>query len=106
MGAWDSSRPMATLRIRRGSETSPTLTLELEGRLDAASATRLRDALLAHEAPEVTVDFSRVRDFQDAAVAVMSPALVGRAHRLLGLGPHQARVCRCFGLTAEPQNWK
>lgn len=92
---------MATLRIRRGSEITPTLTLELEGQLDATSAVRLRDALEATVAAEVTVDFSRVREFQDAAVAVLSPALQGRTHRLLGLGPHQARVCRCFGLTAE-----
>ena len=96
---------MATLHIRRG-ESSPTLTLELEGRLDAASARRLREALEESADGEVTVDFSRVRDFQDAAVAVLSPALQGRTHRLLGLGAHQAHVCRCFGLSPEPQNWK
>ncbi|MBM4379175.1 MAG: hypothetical protein FJ086_07730 [Deltaproteobacteria bacterium] len=47
------------------------------------------------------MDFSRVRDFQDAAVEVLTPALAGRAHRLLGLGPHQVHAFRCFGLFPE-----
>lgn len=90
---------MATLRILR-AEASPTVTLLVEGTLDAASAALVSESLATLTAQEVVVDFSRVRHFQDAAVAVLSPALAGRAHRLLGLSPHHSHVCRCFGLSA------
>jgi anti-anti-sigma regulatory factor len=89
-----------TLRIHR-EESPPSVTVLVEGTLDAAAAAQLRASLEALPAPELVLDFSRVRQFQDAAVAVLTPALAGRTHRLLGLGPHQARVFRCFGLLPE-----
>jgi anti-anti-sigma regulatory factor len=89
-----------TLRIHQ-EDSPPCVTVQVEGTLDAAAAAELRASLEALPAPELVVDFSRVQHFQDAAVAVLTPALAGRAHRLLGLGPHQVRVFRCFGLCAE-----
>jgi len=90
----------ATLRIHQEA-SSPSVTVQVEGTLDATTAAQLRASLEALPAPELVVDFSRVQQFQDAAVAVLTPALAGRAHRLLGLGPHQAHVFRCFGLSPE-----
>jgi hypothetical protein len=51
----------------------------------------------------LTVDFSRVRTFVDLSIDALTLALRGRAVRLTGLGRHQQRMFRYFGLSpVEP----
>ena len=89
---------MATLRILR-EELTNVVTLRLEGTLDGAAALMLRQALEEVTAPELAVDFSRIRDFQDLAIAVISPALARRPCELRGLDTHHQRMFRYFGVT-------
>lgn len=88
---------MATLRILREEQTN-VVTLRLEGTLDGAAALMLRQALEEVTAPAFAVDFSRVREFQDLAVAVLSPALQDRVVELRGLDTHHQRMFRYFGV--------
>jgi 2'-5' RNA ligase len=88
---------MATLRILR-EEVTNVVTLRLEGTLDGAAALMLKQALQEVTAPAFAVDFSRVREFQDLAVAVLSPALHNRDCELRGLDTHHQRMFRYFGV--------
>jgi hypothetical protein len=47
----------------------------------------------------LVVDFSRVRTFVDLAVDALTLALQGRKVELTGLGRHQQRMFRYFGLS-------
>lgn len=90
---------MASLQIQR-EQASNEVTLKLEGTLDAAAALMLRQALDEVTAPSLVIDFTRVREFQDLAVAVLSPAInaAGRDVRIAGVGTHHARMFRYFGV--------
>ena len=90
---------MATLRILR-EELTNVVTLRLEGTLDGAAALMLRQALEEVTAPQLAVDFSRIREFHDLAVAVITPALASRPCELRGLDTHHQRMFRYFGVNA------
>lgn len=75
--------------------------LRLSGTFDEDAARALK-RVLAELDPrgEVEVDFSRVQDFQDVSVSVLSRALAQRPVHLRGLRTHQARMFEYFGIPA------
>jgi anti-anti-sigma regulatory factor len=79
--------------------------IRLEGTFDVPAARLLENSLRrlsGHDA--VRVDFTRVRHFNDFAVAVLAQALktVGGAEvKVLGLSLHQVRLLRYFGVDPE-----
>ena len=92
---------MVELEIHQ-EEKSGTVTLRLEGTIDATTVLQLRQSLEALSSDEVVIDFSRVKQFRDLAVAVLSRGLQGRSVQMRGLGEHQERMFRYFGLTSSP----
>ncbi len=84
--------------------TDPCL-IRLSGAFDGVAARRL-EALLARAEPglRLRVDLTKVREFHDFGIAVLAQALARcKAHvTLLGLGRHQVRVLRYFGVDTEP----
>jgi anti-anti-sigma regulatory factor len=91
---------MAGLEIHQ-EENAGKVILRLEGTFDGTTALELRRSLDGLIAAEVVIDFSRVRQFRDLAVAVLSRGLQNRSLRLRGLGEHQERMFRYFGLTTS-----
>jgi anti-anti-sigma regulatory factor len=75
--------------------------LRLTGTLDGRTARAVTDALRALPAVPLTVDFSQVRTFVDLSVDALTRALRDRPVSLTGLGRHQARMFRYFGLRTE-----
>lgn len=77
-------------------------TIRLEGTFDLPAARLLEHSLRTVRAGDrVMVDFSRVRQFNDFGVAVLARALnlpAGVELRLSGLGIHQVRLLRYFGV--------
>lgn len=76
------------------------LDLHFEGTFDIAAARRLIDLMCAAPAEsEIYVDFARVNDFRDAAVAVLSQALrqFGTRASVRGLRRHQYRLLQYLG---------
>lgn len=88
---------MAGLEIYR-EENAGKVTLRLEGTVDGTTALQLRQSLEALGEDEVVIDFSRVKQFRDLAVAVLSRGLQGKCVRFRGLAEHQERMFRYFGL--------
>ncbi len=77
------------------------LVLRLRGTLDGRTAQAVIDAL-GHLPPvPLTVDFSQVRTFVDLSVDALTRALRDRPVSLTGLGRHQARMFRYFGLRTD-----
>jgi anti-anti-sigma regulatory factor len=79
--------------------------VELDGTFDATAAWQLRGRLatlgIAHR---VVLDFSRVREFHDLAIAVVANGLVDALRRnveMRGLRDHQHRLFRYFGVDAD-----
>jgi anti-anti-sigma factor len=95
---------MAALQIRR-EESGGIVTLHLAGTFDGRTAHQLHRFLKDVDGQQVVVDFSQVRSFSDAAVAVASEAMADRQVRLCGLDQHRERVFRYFGVAVplEPQ---
>jgi hypothetical protein len=77
--------------------------LRLEGTLDGHTALAVTRALRELPAVPLTVDFSRVRTFVDLSVDALTRALRDRPVSLTGLGRHQARMFRYFGLQTDEQ---
>jgi hypothetical protein len=82
-----------------------TAVFRLEGTFDLPAA-RLLESSLKRMAvgSRVRVDFTRVREFKDFAVAVLAHAL--RSHggvdaKVEGLGLHQVRLLRYFGVDTK-----
>ena len=75
--------------------------VRLEGTLDGNTALAVIHALRGLPAVPLTVDFSRVRTFVDLSVDALTRALRDRPVSLTGLGRHQARMFRYFGLLTE-----
>jgi hypothetical protein len=73
--------------------------IDLQGDFDRGSAEELRRTLdsLGSEA-RVVVDFSRVRCFRDLAIDVLARGLSASAIHVRGLGTHQERMFRYFGI--------
>lgn len=84
--------------VTRGS--GGELLIRIDGTFDRQAASRLSGWLgeVPPEAP-VVLDFSRVREFHDFGVAAMASQLAGRAPvQVVGLGRHQHRLLRYFGV--------
>ncbi len=90
---------MAVLHIHR-EESGGTVTLRLEGRFDGPAALQLTQLVEELGTGEVVIDFSHVREFLDLAVAVLTSAVARKTVKLRGLGQHQARMFRYFGIGA------
>lgn len=91
----------ATTEIHRENEQG-IVTFRLHGIFDARAAVRLRQLLEGEvDVIKVVIDFSRVRQFVDVAVAVLSGGLKSRAVELRGLGRHQQSVFRYFDIKVE-----
>ncbi len=75
--------------------------LRVRETFDAAAATELGE-LLADAPPDsaVTIDFGNVRDFLDFALVMLARDVIAARARvtLRGLGKHQRRVLRYFGM--------
>lgn len=74
--------------------------VRIDGTFDSQAASRISGWLreLPSAAP-VVLDFSRVREFHDLGVAAMASQLAGRGPiEVLGLGRHQQRLLRYFGV--------
>lgn len=81
------------------------IVLRFDGGFGVAEARRAHQALAAAgRACPVVLDFSRVRSFEDHAIAAVAPDLVsGRMVRVRGLGMHQRRLLEYFGVKgADP----
>ncbi len=88
---------MAGLLIHQ-EEFAGRVTLRLEGTLDWRTAQELRCTLQALGGREVVVDFAHLREFQDAAVGVLTPDLLSPRVQLRGLANHHERMFRYFGV--------
>jgi anti-anti-sigma regulatory factor len=91
---------MAGLQIHQ-VEHNGIVTLRLEGRFDARTAALVSQSLAELSDKAVVVDFSRVREFIDSAVAVLSRGMYQREVSLRGLVGHQERMFRYFGFTSS-----
>jgi len=77
--------------------------VRLSGTLDGRAARTVAETLGRLPLRPLVVDFSRVRTFVDLAIDALTLALRGRTFRLTGLGRHQQRMFRYFGVRAvEP----
>jgi len=83
------------IRLETGEDR---LVLRLTGTLDGRTARAVTDAVRELPAVPLTVDFSQVRTFVDLSVDALTRALRDRPVSLTGLGRHQARMFRYFGL--------
>jgi len=88
---------MAQLQISR-NDTGGAVTLRLEGALDALAAASLRTTMDQLAGRQIVLDFTRVDEFQDLAVPILSGGLGQSPLRLIGLGQHHARLFRYFGI--------
>ena len=85
----------------RLEEVDQRLVLRLAGTLDGRTARAVIDALRGLPPVPLTVDFSQVRTFVDLSVDALTRALQDRPVSLRGLGRHQARMFRYFGLETD-----
>ena len=82
----------------RLEESDEHLVLHLTGTLDGRTALAVIQTLRELPLLPLTVDFSQVRTFVDLSVDALTRALRDRPVSLTGLGRHQARMFRYFGL--------
>jgi len=82
-------------------EGEDRLVLRLTGTLDGRTALAVTQALAELPPLPLTVDFSGVRTFVDLSVDALTRALRDRPASLTGLGRHQARMFRYFGLSTD-----
>jgi hypothetical protein len=87
--------------VTRG--TGGELVIRIDGTFDRQAASRLSGWLVEVTAgAPVVLDFSRVREFHDFGVAALANGLGGRASvQVLGLGRHQQRLLRYFGVDLD-----
>ena len=85
----------------RLEESEHRLVLRLTGTLDGHTALAVTRALRELPPLPLTVDFSQVRTFVDLSVDALTRALRDRPVSLTGLGRHQARMFRYFGLRTD-----
>lgn len=86
------------IRLEEGEQR---LVLRLTGTLDGRTALAVTQALRELPPLPLTVDFSQVRTFVDLSVDALTRALRDRPVSLTGLGRHQARMFRYFGLRTD-----
>jgi len=77
--------------------------IHVDGTFDRQAAARLSSWLAEFPATTpLVLDFSRAGELQDLSLAAVAATLTGRgAMHLVGLGRHQERLLRYFGVTAE-----
>ena len=85
----------------RLEESEHRLVLRLTGTLDGRTADAVSQAVRELPPLPLTVDFSQVRTFVDLSVDALTRALRDRPVSLTGLGRHQARMFRYFGLRTD-----
>lgn len=88
--------------VTRGAQGE--LVIAIDGAFDAQAARRLTGWL--HEVPlgaPLVLDFTRARDLQDFGLAAVARDLAQRGNELVvrGLGRHQRRMLRYFGVNLE-----
>ena len=88
------------IRLEEGEHR---LVLRLTGTLDGRTALAVTQAVRDLPPLPLTVDFSQVRTFVDLSVDALTRALRDRPVSLTGLGRHQARMFRYFGLRTDEQ---
>ena len=88
------------IRLEEGEHR---LVLRLRGTLDGRTALAVTQALRGLPPLPLTVDFSQVRTFVDLSVDTLTRALRDRPVSLTGLGRHQPRMFRYFGLSIDEQ---
>ena len=86
------------IRLEEGEHR---IVLRLTGTLDGRTALAVSDALRDLPPLPLTVDFSQVRTFVDLSVDALTRALRDRPVSLTGLGRHQARMFRYFGISTD-----
>jgi hypothetical protein len=86
------------IRLEEGERR---LVLRLRGTLDGRTANAVTEALHGLPPLPLTVDFSGVLTFVDLSVDALTRALRDRPVSLRGLGRHQARMFRYFGLHTD-----
>jgi hypothetical protein len=78
------------------------MTIRIEGVFDVPAARRVCELLsAAPEGEHVSLDLSKVREFQDPGVAVLAEALAGPGSSrvaVCGLRHHQLRMLRYLGV--------
>ncbi len=78
------------------------LLLRLTGDFEAADAWKVHESIEgAEHGSHLVLDFSQVRHFEDFAIALIAPDLVGGTEhriRIRGLGMHQRRILEYFGV--------
>ncbi len=83
----------------------PKAVIRMGGTFDLPAARLLENSLKRMTTRDrIRVDFSGVRTFNDFAVAVLAQAVKSRGAggvRVLGLGLHQVRLLRYFGVGPE-----
>jgi hypothetical protein len=110
MGQLTGTNSEGTVGPARGTKTMMDVTrgargevvIHVDGTFDRQAASRLSSWLgeLSPATP-VLLDFSRVREFQDLGLAAMAARLTGRGDvHVVGLGRHQERLLRYFGVDA------
>jgi hypothetical protein len=88
-------------------ETHGARVFEMEGVFDVPAAQRLARALAQTDAEdEVRIDLTQVREFHDYGVTVLAQALSARGTHIdvRGLGRHQRRLLRYFGVRAADED--
>ena len=85
----------------RLEESEHRLVLRLTGTLDGRTADAVSQGVRELPPLPLTVDFSQVRTFVDLSVDALTRALRDRPVSLTGLGRHQARMFRYFGLLTD-----
>jgi hypothetical protein len=88
---------MAGFKIQR-EEAGDTVMLRLEGTFNGQAALVLRGELEQLGDQHVVIDFSRVNQFLDLAVPILTRGLNHPSLRLRGLAKHHERVFRYFGV--------
>lgn len=104
-----SARQIIQIRFEVGTmqaeAVSTRLTIRIEGVFDVPAARRVCELLgAAPDGESVSLDLSKVREFQDPGVAVLAEALAGPgASRVAvrGLRQHQLRMLRYLGVSPE-----
>jgi anti-anti-sigma regulatory factor len=86
------------IREERGGRVTYTLS----GKLDGADAWELRSRIEAERSGALSIDFSRVSEFADYGVAVLSQSFADTRNLIVtGLRQHTLRVFRYFGLDCD-----
>ena len=88
-------------------ETHGAVVFEMQGVFDVPAAQRLAKALAQADAGDkVRIDLTQVREFHDYGVTVLAQALSAFGARIdvRGLGRHQRRLLRYFGVHAADED--